>query len=98
MSSKTESQSVALVVFLAIGLGLFLLARRKPTIAYQQSYKLQLQKVGSVPRVPLPEAKVPAEDHGGMLHYKNKETRDIEWNSDGLPSKITIEREYYQLP
>lgn len=34
----------------------------------------------------------------GLLHYKNKETRSIEWSSDGLPSKIIIEREYYQLP
>lgn len=35
---------------------------------------------------------------GGMLHYKNKETRNIEWSEDGLPSKIVIEREYYKLP
>ena len=35
---------------------------------------------------------------GGMLHYKNKETRNIEWSEEGLPSKIVIEREYYQLP
>lgn len=34
----------------------------------------------------------------GMLHYKNKETRNVEWTEDGLPSKIVIEREYYQLP
>jgi len=34
----------------------------------------------------------------GLLHYKNKETRSIEWNQDGLPTQITIEREYYQLP
>jgi len=35
---------------------------------------------------------------GGMLHYKNRETRNVEWTEDGLPSKIVIEREYYQLP
>ena len=34
----------------------------------------------------------------GLLHYKNKETRDIQWNENGLPTRITIEREYYQLP
>lgn len=38
---------------------------------------------------------VPAE---GMLHYKNKETRKIDWNEEGLPVVVTIEREYYQLP
>lgn len=34
----------------------------------------------------------------GLLHYRNKETRNIEWSDEGLPSKIVIEREYYQLP
>lgn len=38
---------------------------------------------------------IPAE---GLLHYKNKETRSIEWNEDSLPTKVIIEREYYQLP
>jgi len=33
-----------------------------------------------------------------MLHYKNKETRKIDWNEEGLPVVVTIEREYYQLP
>ena len=35
---------------------------------------------------------------GGMLHYKNKETRNIEWSEDMVPTKIVIEREYYRLP
>jgi len=39
-----------------------------------------------------------ANSTAGMLHYKNRETRDIVWNEDMIPTRIVIEREYYQLP
>ena len=47
---------------------------------------------------PTEQKQISAPNQEGMLHYKNKETRAIEWNEDGLPIRITIEREYYRLP
>ena len=35
---------------------------------------------------------------GPLVRYRNIETREIEWNEDGLPVKIIIHRESTQLP
>ena len=94
-----RNKGIVVCLFLAIGVGAFLLLRRRQTTS---SKPLLLQQPGEL------EASTPAhikitpltsEDaKQAMLHYKNKETRDIEWNDNGLPTRITIEREYYQLP
>ncbi len=74
-----------------IGLGLLLFFTRKAPAPSEmgcatcgQPLRLQLA--------------TPGESTNGLLHYKNKETRNVEWSEDGLPTKIVIEREYYQLP
>ena len=33
-------------------------------------------------------------DNNGVARYRNKEVRNIEWNDEGLPIRITIERNY----
>lgn len=94
--SKVESnQGAALVfLFLAVGLGVLFLTRRQSNII--DAEPLFLEKPGKVKSItPIHVSKA---ETRGLLHYKNKETRDIEWNEDGLPKRIIIEREYYQLP
>lgn len=75
------------VVMLAKNRGISSYVPREYGPAYIEGVKM------TVPRET--EAIVPTQ---GLLHYKNKETREVEWNEDGLPTRITIEREYYQLP
>lgn len=61
--------------------GVLLLARRPTVSSYSPGYYSQR---GNIRVVPISE---PA-------HYKNKETRRIEYNADGLPTLIEITRDY----
>ncbi len=95
-----RNKGIAVCLCLAVGIGAFLLlsCRRKtsskPLLLQQPGELSQTSTPGHIRITPLN-----SEDaEKVMLHYKNKETRDIEWNKDGLPTRITIEREYYQLP
>ena len=98
--SSRRNKGILLCLFLAAGFGAFLLLRRRQTTS---SKPLLLQQPGELSNASTPAhikiTPLTSEDaEKVMLHYKNKETRDIEWNEDGLPTRITIEREYYQLP
>ena len=71
-----------LLIALLFG-GVLLLARRSPVTSYPNTPREHSQGV-NIRAVAISE---PA-------HYKNKETRRIEYNSDGLPSLIEITRDY----
>jgi len=76
------------IVLMALLLGgLFLFARRPAAVATPiSSYTpRQLSGQGNIRFVPA-RAESP--------RYRNKETRNIEWNADGLPTKIEIIRDY----
>jgi len=73
-----------LMMALLLG-GIFLLARR-PAAAPISSYTpRRLSGQGNIRFVPA-QAEPP--------RYRNKETRNIEYNADGLPTKIEIIRDY----
>ncbi len=102
--SSRRNKGIVVCVFLAIGIGGFLLLSRRQKTTGKP---LLLQQPSGLSKESLPAhiriTALPSEDtkqmaSKGMLHYKNKEIRSIEWNSEGLPSKVIIEREYYQLP
>jgi len=95
-----RNKGIVVCLLLAVGVGGFLLLSRRQKTS---GNPLLLQQPAELSKESLPaHIKITAltsEDaKQGMLHYKNKETRDIEWDEDGLPTRITIEREYYQLP
>ena len=73
-----------LLIGLLLG-GIFLLARRPVTALTRASAPLQTHNPGNIRLVPL-EAE--------PQRYQNKETRSIEYNEDGLPTKIEITRDY----
>ena len=83
--SSRRNKGIAVCLCLAVGIGAFLLLSRRQKVS------------GNPPHIKI-SALTSEDAKQVMLHYKNKETRDIEWNEDGLPTRITIEREYYQLP
>jgi len=102
--SSQRNKGIVICLCLAIGIGGFLLLSRrqktsgKPLLLQQPS---ELSKASTPAHIKI--SALTSEDtkqmaSNGMLHYKNKETREISWNEDGLPTRITIEREYYQLP
>jgi len=69
------------IVLLLIGLlvGGALLLNRKPVVN-----PIQCCGEGAISVVPIKEPP----------HYRNKETRHIEYNADGLPTLIEITRDY----
>ena len=75
-----------IVVALLLG-GLFLFTRRPTAVSalISASPARQLSGQGNMRFVP---AQVEAP------RYRNKETRNIEYNNDGLPTKIEIIRDY----
>ena len=77
------NKEVAIGLFLVALLfgGVLLLARRPTAVT---SYANGNYNQGNIRVVPISE---PA-------HYKNKETRRIEYNTDGLPTLIEITRDY----
>jgi hypothetical protein len=83
----------SLLVVGSVVVTIYLLSTRNQAVGYLPS-ALIVDKPSTSHEVEAPAEPVPQ----GLLHYKNKETRDIQWNADGLPVRITIEREYYQLP
>ncbi len=95
-----RNKGIVVCLLLAAGVGaILLLSRRQKT----SSKPLLLQEPGELSKASTPAhiriTPLTSEDaKQGMLHYKNKETRNIEWSEDGLPTRVTIEREYYQLP
>ena len=98
--SSRRNKGILVCLCLAIGIGGFLLLSRRQKTSGKP---LLLQQHGELSKASTPAhikiSALTSEDAKQvMLHYKNKETRDIEWNEDGLPTRITIEREYYQLP
>lgn len=96
----TESnRNILICILLASVVGFLLIKTLSRKSAIQQNEPIYLSPV--IKQVKSLYLKSPGKQEAsieGLLHYKNKETRNVEWNPDGLPSKITIEREYYQLP
>lgn len=84
MGNSTFGYILLFVVLGGLGVAAYFYLKRSQTMS--RGYMLP----GTVQGIPVPSQ--------GLLHYKNKETRDIEWTEEGLPRRITIEREYYQLP
>jgi hypothetical protein len=70
----------AILIWGLLGLGLLFLLTRKSS-GYAREYD---DGIETIPFHPLPSA--------GAHQYKNEETWNIEWNEDGLPSKVTIHR------
>jgi len=85
-----DNNKIGIAILIGLGIFLFFLTKKLPAPALTSgcaSYEpLKLMPAGSL------------SSGSGMLHYKNRETRNIEWSDEGLPSKIVIEREYYRLP
>lgn len=78
----------ALGIFLLVALlgGILLVARRPASFSYTSTPQ-QIQNSDNIRMVP---TTVDAEPR----RYRNKETREIEYNADNLPTKITITRDY----
>ncbi len=98
-ASSQRNKGIVVCLCLAIGIGGFLLLSRRQKTSGKP---LLLQQPGELSKASTPAhikiTPLTSEDaKQAMLHYKNKETRDIEWSENGLPTRITIEREYYQL-
>lgn len=76
------------IIFMALLLGgLVLLARRPAAVGAPISASAPGQLIGQGNiRFVQAQAEPP--------HYRNKETRHIEWNAEGLPTKIEIIRDY----
>ena len=55
----------------------------------------QSSPAGVIGRFMIP-ATTPVGSLQNIAHYKNKEVWDIEWNSDGLPVRVTITRDAIQ--
>jgi len=75
---------VGLILFGILGIGLLLLLTRRGGSNYYEP----LHPASSFKFLP------PEKPRG--RRYKNTETWDIEWNTDGLPSKVTIHRNAVQ--
>ena len=74
-----------LLIGLLLG-GIFLLVRRPVALSHASApLQTQTHNPGNIRLVPL-EAE--------PRRYQNKETRSIEYNEDGLPTKIEITRDY----
>ncbi len=88
---KKNNGAVLIIGLIGLGL-LFLLLRSRsgpvgtPAYSYQEPITLRLQPSG----VQQPASQEP----DGGRHYRNKEIRNIEYNTDGLPTKIEIIRDY----
>ena len=79
-------QEKALGIFLfALLLGGVLLLSRKATLTRRYPAQPQVYNQGIIDIVPIPDE---------PKRYKNKETRRIEYNEDGLPTLIEITRDY----
>lgn len=72
---------VGLILFGILGIGLLLLLTRRGGSNYYEPPASSFKFL-------------PPEKPG--RRYKNTETWDIEWNTDGLPSKVTIHRNAVQ--
>jgi hypothetical protein len=72
-----------LLLVLVLG-GIILLGRRSITTTSAAPPMEQYHSQGNIRLVPVTEPP----------HYKNKETRRIEYNDDGLPTLIEITRDY----
>jgi hypothetical protein len=92
-----ESKYTGVIVlgFLALGFILFSLLRRPQYPALQSagtgSQAIRLQEYPSAMGVLRMK---PATSYEEPRRYRNKETRLIEYNGDGLPTKIEIVRDY----
>lgn len=86
-----DNNKIGIAILVGLGLLLFFLTKKLPAPALTSGCAtcapLKLMPAGSL-----------ANSTAGMLRYKNRETRSVSWSADGLPIKIVIEREYYQLP
>lgn len=91
-----ENKTAAIVIFGLLGLGLILLLTRKHE-PLAESYYSEPEPVnlGRIKLRPLPDEKATLMAQGGH-RYLNKEVKEIEWNSEGLPVKITIYRDAVQ--
>ena len=78
----------ALVLFGLLGLGLFviIMTRKQPVQEYAPGGVIHLR--------PLRVSSESSEPESTRPRYRNKEIRNIEWNSDGLPVRIEITRDY----
>jgi len=70
----------AIVIFGLLGLGLLFMLTRKPS------------GIASYPEGSVALPFKPTNRVMGTHQYKNKEVWSILWNEDGLPSKVTVER------
>ncbi len=79
----------AILIIGLIGLGLiFLLLRNRSAVgkAYSSPVTTLRLQVDTPMRV--------SQEPPGGRHYRNKEIRNIEYNEEGLPTKIEIIRDY----
>jgi len=86
-----DNNKIGIAILIGLGIFLFFITKKLPAPALTSGCAtcapLKLMPAGSL-----------SNSTAGMLRYKNRETRNVEWSDDGLPTKIVIEREYYQLP
>ena len=74
------------IILMALLLGgIFLFTRRTGPPPISASAPPQLTGQGNIKFVPA---------QAGPPRYRNKETRHIEWNAEGLPTKVEIIRDY----
>jgi len=84
-----------ILIIAGLLLGLFFLSKKSnPAQAYYEP-TWEPQPLPPEPVKFRPIAAPPAAASEGH-RYRNSETWDIEWNPDGLPSKVTIHRDAVQ--
>jgi hypothetical protein len=88
---KERNSGVSFLIFAGILVGLYLLLKDKTgQVNYQPEYAPEPIRLrsGGIRLVDAPEPE--------GRRYRNEETWNIEWNADGLPSKVTIHRDATQ--
>ena len=80
----------AILVFGLIGVGLLFLFLGKRQPYYQPTYQPEFNVI----RLGESQSQGVSAANDGGKHYRNKETRNIEYNEDGLPTKIEIIRDF----
>jgi len=95
-----DNKSIGIAILVGLGIFLFFMTKKVgvpvPTPAPPSPNGGYVGPGGIQPLRLMPAGSL-ANSTAGMLRYRNKETRNVEWSDDGLPTKIVIEREYYQL-